>query len=122
MFQNARRRCLLEQIATGAGAHGCEDPLVVVVDRQHQHGQLGIPLVEQRSTLNAGETGETDVDQHDVGQIAAHRIQGFLHGAKTQGAAVPLAAVDQKSQSFAKLALVLDDGHADGRRALLGPA
>lgn len=39
-------RCLLQEIARGAGAERVEDPLVVVVDRERQDEEVGPALLQ----------------------------------------------------------------------------
>ena len=94
-LEQARRGRVLQQVAARPGAHGIENSLVVVIDRQHQHQQIGKPLLQIPHSVDATHTWQTDVRENDVGDGARNFFERFLHRPIPTGACVARSAVHQ---------------------------
>src|SRR6185437_12915171 len=64
-------RGLFEQVARGAGADGVEDIFIVVEDGEHQHLDRGKMCLDGTHAFDAGDVGEADVHEDDIGQGCA---------------------------------------------------
>ena len=104
---------LLQQIATGARAHRLEDALVIVVHRDHQDEDVGIAGLERLDTGDTGHAAQADVEQRHGWWRAEARCERLLHRSIAADTANAGRAIDQPGQSFANLALVLDDDDVD---------
>ena len=59
---------------------------------------------------------QTNIGQHHIRELMTDAIERFFHRTIAAGARVTVGAIDQKSQTLADVALVLDDRHLDRRR------
>src|SRR5262245_13778871 len=117
-LEQARRRRLLQQIPRRSRAPRLEDAIVIVVDRQHQDEQIGMPLLEDANAVDAAHAGKTDVVEDDVREIAVDPVERFLH--RTEGARTAKAwrAVDDRGEAVADFPAVFHNRHTNRLLAL----
>jgi hypothetical protein len=105
------RRGLLQQISAGSGAHGGEDPAVIVVGGEDEEEDIRDLLLEDADTIDAGHARQADIDKSDARRRGLDGRDGGFHRGKDTGDAVSGCAADQHRQPFADFPHVFDDSY-----------
>ncbi len=116
-FQQAERLGLLEQVTACAGADGGKDGVIVAVHREHQDGKTRKQLVEAANSFDTGHARQADIGQDQVGRRTLDGGQGLLHGAVRPRNPETGGASDERGQSFARAALILNQGDTNWVKA-----
>src|SRR5580704_3296421 len=114
-LQQAGGRRAFQQIPTGAGADGVENPLVVVVYREHHQQHAGITFLQAADAFNSGHPRECDIEQDNLRWVPVDCIQSFFHGTEAAGALVTRSAVYECLDTLSGADSIFDDCHADIR-------
>ena len=102
----------LEEVTAGAGFEGIEDFVVVAVDGDHDDEELRELLLELCGGLDAGDAGEVDIHEDDIGAKGGDFGEGLLAAAPDADAAALRSALDDASQAGTNSGIVLHDGDA----------
>src|SRR5438093_9296937 len=70
-------------------------------------------VLQDPDTLDAAHTGETDVVEDDIRQIAGDALEGFLHRTVGAGTAKSRRTVDDHGEAVADFPAVFHDRHTN---------
>jgi hypothetical protein len=108
-----RRRCFLEQVSAGAGAHCAKNPLVVFVDGQHHRRDPRVTLAQDSHAVDAVESRKPDIDQGHTRRVGSNSVERRFHGTIDMPALETVSVVDEKRQTFPGFLLVFDNAGSD---------
>ena len=111
MAVSTRRRLdRLQQVVHGVDVERLDRVLVVGGDENDRHGRLAIHQLAGQ--LEPGQTGHLDVEEHEVGRVAADRVDRFEAVAGLGDDLDAAHLVEDVAQLLARQLLVVDDHRA----------
>jgi len=108
------RRGLFEQITAGPRPQRLENAVVILKDGEHHDAGGGQRGFQPPNALDAGDAGEVDVHQHDIGRQGREPLEGGFAGGEGANAGKAGGTSEQVEEGLSLIGAVLDEGDFDG--------
>jgi hypothetical protein len=107
------RGCFFKEVAGGAGPDGVEDVVVIVEYGEHEDLDGGEVCCYGADAFDAGDIGEADIHQYDIGQGLSDLADDVQEIVKGRDAPDAFRPVEEAFQAIAQRIVVFYDGQFD---------